>query len=257
MTLRASKITFGVTVASAVGVAIGLLVSILTGASPAQAGQIFQRNTGNNAWNPIGGCATDVGVGANGAVWVIGCDPVVGGYGIHNWQGPGGAKHIAVRPNGLPVVVNNDGVIFTGDGKGTWNALPGCARDVGVGANDRIWIVGCNAVPGGYTPYYWNGYWQNIPGGITRISVKPNGAPVATNSDDAIFDWNGSFWQALDGRAKDISAGADGSLWVIGNDQQHGGYGIHKRVGSTWQPVDGGATKIAVDPQGKPWLADA
>jgi murein DD-endopeptidase MepM/ murein hydrolase activator NlpD len=242
--------------------AIGLLAGTLTNASPAQAGEIFQRNSQDNGWNLIGGCARDIGVGANAQAWVIGCDKAAGGYGIYKranntWiKVPGGATHIAVRPNGLPVIVNEYDQIFTGNANETWNLLPGCARDIGVGANDQIWIVGCNAVPGGYTPYYWAGSdWQSVAGGITKISVKPNGAPVATNAYNEIFNWNGG-WQGVGGRAKDISAGADGSLWVIGDNPVAGGYGIYKWAGSTWEPVAGGATKIAVNPQGKPWLVN-
>jgi hypothetical protein len=33
------------------------------------------------------GYAQDIGIGANGAVWVTGTNPVAGGYGIYQWNG--------------------------------------------------------------------------------------------------------------------------------------------------------------------------
>jgi hypothetical protein len=54
------------------------------------------------------GSATDIAVGANGAVWVVGTNPTIGGYGIYRWNGdgwtrlPGGAVAIAVDATGNP-----------------------------------------------------------------------------------------------------------------------------------------------------------
>jgi hypothetical protein len=65
-------------------------------------------------------------------------------------------------------------------------------------------------------------------------------------------------WQQMGGAANDIGAGADGSVWVIGNDVQAGGnHGIYRWTGSTWQQMPGGAVRIAVDPQGKAWVINA
>ena len=56
--------------------------------------------------------------------------------------------------------------------------VTGLARDVGIGANGAVWIIGTNKVPGGYDIYRWTGSaWQNIPGGGVRIDVDPQGNP--------------------------------------------------------------------------------
>jgi hypothetical protein len=66
------------------------------------AGQIYRWN--GSGWIRVPGCAHDVDVGAGGSVWVIGCNPVPGGYGIYHWNGtgwdpqPGGAVRIGVDP---------------------------------------------------------------------------------------------------------------------------------------------------------------
>jgi hypothetical protein len=79
--------------------------------------QIFRWN--GAGWLPLPGSGTDIGVGANGAAWVTGTDPVGGGFGIFAWTGrawaqvPGGAIRIAVDPRGNPWVVNSAHQIYS------------------------------------------------------------------------------------------------------------------------------------------------
>ena len=69
-------------------------------------------------WTTLPGLAKEIGVGANGAVWVIGTNPIGGSFGIHRWNGAGwdavdgGAVRVAVGPDGQPWVVNDAGNIF-------------------------------------------------------------------------------------------------------------------------------------------------
>jgi hypothetical protein len=44
-------------------------------------------NPPQGGWTLLPGLANDIGVGADGTVWVIGADAVPGGYGIHRWTG--------------------------------------------------------------------------------------------------------------------------------------------------------------------------
>ena len=66
------------------------------------------------------GTARDIAVGANGAVWAVGTNPVAGGFGIYEWTGdgwlgvPGGAVTIAVAQNGSPWVINSAQHIYFG-----------------------------------------------------------------------------------------------------------------------------------------------
>ena len=95
------------------------------------------------------GLASDIGIGANGDVWVIGTTTASGGFGIfhynlsgNNWdQVDGGAVRIAVDPEGNPWVVNDVGKIYRRTSAG-WEELPGTARDIGIGGNGDVWIVG-------------------------------------------------------------------------------------------------------------------
>ena len=66
-------------------------------------------------------------------------------------------------------------------------------------------------------------------------------------------------WQQVGGAAKDIAAGADGSIWAIGTNPVGAGsdFGIYKRDGSTWQNQGGGGVRIAVSRDGQPWVVNS
>ncbi|MEW6494476.1 MAG: tectonin domain-containing protein [Cyanobacteriota bacterium] len=165
------------------------------------AGEIFRRVS--NSWERIPGCAKDIGMGANGSTWVIGCDSTPGGYGIHNWNGAdwikpdGGAVRISVQPDGTPWVVNNAGEIFRRVNN-SWERIPGCAKDIGIGANGSTWVIGCDSTPGGYGIHNWNGAdWIKPDGGAVRISVQPDGVPWIVNDAGEIFRRVNNSWQRM------------------------------------------------------------
>ncbi len=209
------------------------------------------------------GEANDVGVGANGSVWVVGINPVPGGFGIWHWTGtawgpvPGGAVAIAVDPQGNPWAVNSLHQIFHWTGTG-WALFPGEANDVGVGANGSVWVVGINPVPGGFGIWHSAGRgWAPVAGGAVRISVDPDGNPWVVNSLHQIFRWNGRGWPMLPGSANDVGVGANGAAWVTGTDPVGGGFGIFAWTGRAWAQASGGAVRVAVDPRGNPWVVNS
>ena len=143
-----------------------------------------------------GGCANDIAIGANGAVWVIGCKAVPGGFEIQNlgqgnkWQTyAGGAVRIAVDPSGTPWVANDAGNIFRWVNN-SFQQVAGCAKDLAIGQDGVIWAIGCNAVPGGFGIYRMspNGnQWENVPGGAVAISVSGKNQPWVANSEGKLF----------------------------------------------------------------------
>lgn len=210
-------------------------------------------------WQLTNGAARDVGVGADGSVWVIGTNAVPGGYGIYRrtnntWANiPGGAERIAVDPQGNAWVVNNSNVIFRYDGA-RWLTVNGLARDIGVGANGTVWVIGAPAEAGGYGIYRSTDKgvnWTKIPGAAVRVSVDPQGNAWVVNSSNNIYRFDGSNWAQLPGAATDIGIGADGAAWVIGTDS-----GIYRWEGSSWVKKPGGASQIAAGPHGAVWIVN-
>jgi hypothetical protein len=87
------------------------LALFLPGAAFAQTGQ---------AWRQLPGTAKDIGIEADGSVWIIGTNPsgTKDNFGVHRWTGKdwfgleGGGVQISVDKSGLPWVVNALGDIF-------------------------------------------------------------------------------------------------------------------------------------------------
>jgi hypothetical protein len=162
-------------------------------------------------WTLRPGCGRDIDVGAADyvflqqlvtVVWVVGCNPVPGGFGIYwgtgdgSWDPvPGGALSIAgtVGTEASGVLVTNDVNQIWQDSEqggvvGPWSLLRGCGSDIDKGVFGSVWVVGCNPAPGGYGIYKSNGNdWTPEPGGAVRIGVDPNGNPWVTNSVGQIY----------------------------------------------------------------------
>jgi hypothetical protein len=142
-------------------------------------------------WEVMPGLATDIDVGADGSVWVLGVGPVAGGFGIYRWTGttwinvPGGATRIAVGPTGVPWVVNSGGVIFRRVGEG-WEALTGAGTNIDIGADGNVWLIGV-AAAANKGIFRWNGAgWDNIPGGAVSIGAGPC-LPWVVNAGGEVF----------------------------------------------------------------------
>ena len=140
--------------------------------------------------------ATDIGVGADGSVWVIGSN----GGSVHRFdrisgqfeQTPGGAAgvRIAVQPDGIPWVVNSSGQIFRKQNNGTaggWDLMPGIAKDIGIGADGSVWAIGSDF---GIYKYTGGPQWAKITGEAVRIAVDCNGDPWVVNNTNALFHYH-------------------------------------------------------------------
>ncbi|MFG6100561.1 tectonin domain-containing protein [Leptothoe sp. ISB3NOV94-8A] len=149
---------------------------------------IYRRE--NNIWQLLPGRAKDIDIGKNGQVWIVGANEVNGGHPIWYWHGTdwtpidGGAIRIAVDPAGNPWIVNNEGYIYRRVND-AWQLLPGRAKDIDIGDNGQVWIVGTNEVTGGYGIYQWNGSnWDVKDGGAVRIAVDKDGNPWVVNNGE-------------------------------------------------------------------------
>ncbi|HOY19239.1 MAG TPA: hypothetical protein PLC89_18165 [Haliscomenobacter sp.] len=216
-------------------------------------------------WRLQPGQARDIAVGADGSVWSIGnVAPHGGGYTIQRWTGSawqavdGAALRVAVDPQGNPWVVNDANQIFRRESN-RWIQVPGQARDIGIGADGSVWIIGAEVAAGGYSIRYWSGSaWVLVGGGGVRISVHPSGQPFVVNNRGEIFQRNVSgSWRNYPGLATDIAVGPSGALWVIGTDVIGSDFGIHFWNGLEWNTVDGGGTQIGVGTDGRPWIANS
>jgi peptidoglycan hydrolase-like protein with peptidoglycan-binding domain len=248
----------------------------------------FQLISGN-------GSARDIGVGANGAVWIIGTEPFGDGFKVHKWAGgsnftatDGGAARIAVEADGRPWVVTTGGQIFrrtTADPStpNAWEFISGfgSARDIGVGADGTVWIVGTAAHGDGWRVHKWNGStFDPSDGGADRIAVGPSGLPWVRTTRSHLFrhdrvdPFSGTWDRLGSGLALDIGVGEQHTAWAVTpnaagsinvavwNYQPQsfdgGGAPFHQfwRIGHERVGAGGPNIAVAVGPNGQPWVVD-
>lgn len=208
-------------------------------------------------WIKVPGGATDISVGANGAVWVVGQNRKSNGNDIWRYSGrnkwqrmPDGALRIAVDPQGNAWVVDRNRKIRRWDGR-RWLTVPGGATDIGIGANGTVWVIGGNRKGSDYDIWRYQGgnKWKRIPGFAKRVAVDPKGNAWVVNSKGVVYRYTGKGWWLTSGiTATDIGIGAKGHVWVVGTDGAP-----YAWTGRKWVKYTGGLTNISVDPAGLVW----
>ena len=220
------------------------------------------------------GKASDIAIGADSSVFVIGTDSVspTGGNSISKLVNGTLQKmpfsagiRIAVSPQGIPWVVNKSNLFYKYAGY-YWTPLPGSGTDIGIGADGSVFAIGDILVSstGGYNVMKWNGFgWDQIPNGAgIRIAVSPQGIPWIVDKSNNVFKYDGiSTWKIVPGvKAIDIGIGGDGSVFVTGISVSGNliTYPIYKYVNNSWVTVkDVKGTNIAVSPKGFPFWVDS
>jgi hypothetical protein len=184
-----------------------------------------------DSWMPMSaGKGRDIAVGADGSVWTVGDNAASGGNNARKFfSNPGGegwtatpafgGANISVGPTGIPWVVEAGGIIkrlsTNNPSTGTWIFLPGCGKDIGIGANGAIWAIGCTPVGGGFNIMKFDGTnWQNSDGGAVRIAVGPDGIPWVVNNGNVLYRRTSALvsagsWQAVPGTWPEAAAGTD------------------------------------------------
>lgn len=252
-------------------VASGLSLAAL--AVPAQASTAFIEF-------PASGCQgqfiNDVATGADGTVWVITDNDTcqVAGPALNGGSGfitfGTGGKRLAVAPDGFPWIVTFSGQIIRFNANLTSTDMPGAARDIGIGPAGGVWVIGTNAVTGGFAVWEWNGSsWVIPPGGGSgeEIDVASDNQPIVDNSNGNIFARNANGqWTEFSGLATDIAVGPNASsvgfpgdpggspLWVIGTNLFDGGGAVWNFFNGNWQQSEFGGQQIAVDTNGIVWV---
>lgn len=142
------------------------------------------------SWLLVPGAANDIGVGANGKVWVIGTNKEGKNFGIYRWDGKwtkinGSALRIDVDPKGIPWVVTAENRIYRFNGK-SWVLVPGAAKDIGIGGDGTVIVIGTDD-----SPYVWTGNaWKKMVGKARQITVDRAGNPWVVNAKGAIYAWD-------------------------------------------------------------------
>jgi hypothetical protein len=178
------------------------------------------------------------------SLWITSRDGFLYKYENKTWtKQPQLASQVAVTPNNRPWYLTTGFAIYMPSGTG-YALVRGAARDVGVGANGVVWVIGTNSTGGGFGIYRMDsGNWRMIAGGAVRIAVDPNGNAYVVNNSDQLFQWTGSSWNFIPTAAgKDVAVSSGGTIFVMQPTKL-----LYKKPSdSTWSTLDAPVGKTLV-----------
>jgi hypothetical protein len=141
--------------------------------------------------------------------------------------------------------------------------MPGGGSDIGVGSNNRAWIIGGIPVGNDFGIWFWREStcsWNPDParGAAIRIAVSPEGIPWVINSQQRIFEQKitGTWTEPQPtGRASAIGVGPNESAWVIGAVNGGSNGAAYAWNGTTFAFASSTFTmkEISVGSDGTPW----
>jgi len=98
---------------------------------------------------------------------------------------------ISVDPEGHPWVVNKKDIIYVLGHNKKWQVSSGRAKDIGVGADGTVAVIGTNKESGGFGVYTRKfavkSAWGRINGAATDIDVDGTGLAWVVNKSQYIF----------------------------------------------------------------------
>lgn len=240
------------------------------------------RQFNGSTWVTRPGGALDVGIGADGSVWVVGkSSKKAFEWSGSQWidRGGGPFRAIDVEPDGTPWAIEQNGAIKEYV-NGAWGTRPGGATDVGIGFDGTVNVVGNSGEISYWVPDANEFRFSTAvsEGSQRRVSVGPHaevaatdtsnririrayprdrkatdialspdpkdGAYVIRRSNGSIAQWDpdASDWDTVEpGDFEAIAAGPNDRLWAISTNGT-----IRERVNGTFQTRPGGGRDIGV-----------
>ena len=99
----------------------------------------------------------------------------------------------------------------------TWERMPGKGKDVAVGADGSVFVVGSG--DGNNPVFRWNGTaWENRGGLAVQIAVGPKGDPWTIDKRSNMAHFVDGQWQQVvsNGSVTDVSVATNGAVYVVG-----------------------------------------
>jgi len=189
-------------------------------------------------------------------------EPVLKSKGItcFKWNEGLGLPNITCGQDGRLWLVNAAQEIYLRRGE-KWVQFPGRARQVTSGPDGAIWAVSTERATGGYALTRWSEVeTQWLPLGrnmaAIQISAAPDGSLWAATEAYAVYRYAEANWSNVQGLAREVSVGPDGTVWILTMDPGPDGYELYaappggrfRRV----QPV-GSGVHIAAAGVGEVW----
>jgi len=159
---------------------------------------------------------------------------------------PGKGVTIAVSDEGKFVCSNDEGSLYTGDGKG-WMQMAGKATVITIGADGDMWCVNKDD-----NIYHWEERgWMEVPGAARYISCGNKNHIACVNREGNVYTWGAPGWNKLPGQLRTVSIASDGELWGCNEDDA-----VYRfdRAAKKWEKQAGKGVKLAVVRNGSVYL---
>jgi hypothetical protein len=185
--------------------------------------------------------ARDIATGADGSVWILPLEgtPARWMASSREWQqlktAPAGkTQRIAVTPDGMPWVINDDGKVLRYDGK-RWIDLPSSeATSIGIGPEGTVFITTTDQ-----RLQRWDSSgrrWEKLNGEAASVAVGPGGKPWVTTTAFRILA-SAFFDELPDSRVDTVSVAAASAA---ANTGSRVGSGTTASASVVGQPSAGG-----------------
>jgi len=232
----------------------------------------------NSFWYEIAGDGkgSEITVGGDGSIYVLGSDTVDGGHQIFKYENyTWNLLHLdikALKIAGLPgkelLIIDTNGEMSIFDGGG-WTSLPnqlpadstsGKAIEIAASSNGTIYALGDADVTDGHPIFRLDGdTWTKIEGGAIKISVDKYGNPWIINlaSSKNVLEWNPvkdgeNKWEVHNTKANEIAVINEDNVLIIGDSKKIGKLLVKKS--DKFSPIEGLAKKVCVGKEGIPFI---
>ncbi len=169
-------------------------------------------------------------------------EPILAAKGVHCFvrnEGPL-LPNLSAGQDGRLWLVNAKGEIHLRKGE-RWERFPGQARQVTSGPDGTIWSVSTKPAKRGYTLMRWlHGQWRPLGDDVAavQIAAAPDGSLWTVTEAYAIWRYANDKWANVQGLAREVTAGRDGTVWILTADPAPGGYQLYAAPpGGRWRRV--------------------
>lgn len=244
------------------------------------------------AWITTSFSASDIGVGAEGDVYVVGLDTKLYSYNFlkNCYEFVEGdyeltqITRVDVDDDGTPYVIANSGQLYYLNCHNHWVQLPGCGTDIGVGRGNEVWKIGCDARAGGfgiwklfckaksncgserncnrwrnnkYTAKLGEGeksrcYWYRVEGGAIKIDVHPDGNPWVATDAGYVYGYDSINWHHIQGVLARDISVSNEGM-VFAAGVDFTMWALENVDTMTWAGLSGTGMEVSAGPYSQPW----
>ncbi len=199
--------------------------------------------------------ATALAIGRDGSVFALNA-----AGSVFRWSNsrksfedfPGTLVRLAVDANGDPWGISTLGRVFRHTGK-LWKQIPGATgSDIAIGGDGSVVIADASGSLSKLNDAMTR--FDRIPGQGILVAVDPDGTPWTIRSDNLVQRCEQSPCEVLSQKAKSISIGPDGSVYVVSANQFLMRLAADGKTFEVVQTPGHTPESVAVGPNGFPWV---